>query len=97
MAFRICKTGLPTVMSRPVYYSESESPTASGTTGTRGAATTADRIGRGNAESGPWAGFDVFDIDGAAGFKQVIFDQEGQVALVVYFIVFFRLIQSQAQ
>jgi len=71
---------------------------AARTAGARWTSTTATNgVGRGDAETGAWASINIFNIDGTTGINETFFNKKCQVVLVVNFVVFFWLIQSQSQ
>ncbi len=75
----------------------SGSAAAARAAGTRRTSATTNRIGGGNTETGARTGINIFYINCTAGIDQTFFDEKRQLILVVYFVVFFWLIQSQTQ
>ena len=62
----------------PVSLSRRRSTAGSGTAGAGTASATADRVGRGYAEAGTWAGIDEIYFDRAAGAQQTFLYEEFQ-------------------
>lgn len=66
-------------------------------TGSTAAAATTNGVSGGDAETGTRAGFNVFKLDCPACLQQTFFNQEFQAVIIVNFISFFWLVQSQSQ